>query len=237
MTVGGIMAGGIGKRLRDAGVSKPLLPVAGKPIVVHVLDQFRDAGISRIVAETRRSDCELIEVLIEYCAGRITLELVHAPDSLGTGTSLREILEVVNGEDCLISTVDTIAPAFAYKNLMDFTHRQSFEIAAVILATTFVHDEAPIWIQVADDGETVTDLGKMIAPTARCFGNVRWLSQITSNILLEYPRATPGRDMIMMRDILTRMPGMVKQLTINPIFDIDTIADAQAAEQWLDSLH
>ena len=39
---GGIIAAGIGSRLRADGyrVSKPMVPVAGRPLIKHALDRF-----------------------------------------------------------------------------------------------------------------------------------------------------------------------------------------------------
>ena len=41
---GGIIAAGEGSRLRADGyrVSKPMVPVAGRPLIDHALDRFRD---------------------------------------------------------------------------------------------------------------------------------------------------------------------------------------------------
>ncbi|MFQ5962414.1 MAG: NTP transferase domain-containing protein, partial [Candidatus Methylomirabilales bacterium] len=45
---GGIIAAGAGVRLRQAGwtMPKPLVPVAGMPLIEHVIRNFLAAGIS-----------------------------------------------------------------------------------------------------------------------------------------------------------------------------------------------
>jgi NDP-sugar pyrophosphorylase family protein len=48
---GGIIAAGAGVRLRQAGwtMPKPLVPVAGMPLIEHVIRNFLAAGISSLV--------------------------------------------------------------------------------------------------------------------------------------------------------------------------------------------
>ena len=54
VALGGIIAAGEGSRLRAGGWSgsKPLLPIAGQPLIAHSLERFRAAGIARIVMVT-----------------------------------------------------------------------------------------------------------------------------------------------------------------------------------------
>ena len=46
-----VMAAGLGKRMRPltATMPKPLVRVAGKPLIDHTLDRLADAGVSRAV--------------------------------------------------------------------------------------------------------------------------------------------------------------------------------------------
>ncbi|HZB70275.1 MAG TPA: sugar phosphate nucleotidyltransferase, partial [Sphingomicrobium sp.] len=46
-----VMAAGLGKRMRPLTASKPkpLIEVAGKPLLDHVLDRLRAAGVKKVV--------------------------------------------------------------------------------------------------------------------------------------------------------------------------------------------
>ena len=58
---GGIIAAGEGSRLRAGGwpMSKPMVPVAGRPLIDHALDRFRAAGIGHLAMHHRRVERRL----------------------------------------------------------------------------------------------------------------------------------------------------------------------------------
>ena len=47
-----VLAAGLGTRLRGISDSKPLTPVAGRPLIEHVVRRAADAGASRFVVVT-----------------------------------------------------------------------------------------------------------------------------------------------------------------------------------------
>ncbi|MGH9400244.1 MAG: NTP transferase domain-containing protein, partial [Thermoanaerobaculia bacterium] len=59
IAAGGVIAAGEGSRLKAIGVPKPLVPVAGLPLVAHVLENFAAAGIGRTAAifNAGQEDC------------------------------------------------------------------------------------------------------------------------------------------------------------------------------------
>lgn len=52
LTTAIILAAGMGTRLRDRAASKPLCPVAGKPLIDHALERLAAAGLTRAIVVT-----------------------------------------------------------------------------------------------------------------------------------------------------------------------------------------
>lgn len=235
MSIGGIMAGGQGQRLQRLGKRKPLVAVGGQSLVVHVVNQFVDAGITFVLVDIATPDDALIDVIERQFGDSIRFEILSGDTASGTAGSVRRILEAAAGEPCLLSTVDTVAPKGAYSELKEFSSSRE-NCALTILATTMIHDETPIWVSVGSNESVVTDFGKSAPPAPRCFGNVRWFSAEGSTAYLSIAREESTRDTEITRLVVQRFPGRVHQLTIDPIFDIDTPDDVALASRWLRSV-
>lgn len=105
-----ILAAGSGTRLRPLTLTtpKPLLPVGGRPLLDHVLDQLRAAGHEEVVVNASW----LAEQVVEWGRGRSGVTVVvEAPTALGTGGGLRnarrllaERFVVMNGD--VLSDID-----------------------------------------------------------------------------------------------------------------------------------
>lgn len=93
-----VMAAGLGKRMRPLTASrpKPLVPVAGKALLDHVLDRLRSAGIGRVVVNVHyladsleahlKRNARDLEIAVSDERGRLMETgggLVQARDMLG----------------------------------------------------------------------------------------------------------------------------------------------------------
>jgi bifunctional UDP-N-acetylglucosamine pyrophosphorylase/glucosamine-1-phosphate N-acetyltransferase len=85
-----ILAAGQGRRM-DPGCAKVLLPVGGRPMVLHVLDAARAAGASRVIAVI---GCEAEKVRAILPSG---VETVLQTDQLGTGHATRCARPLLDG--------------------------------------------------------------------------------------------------------------------------------------------
>lgn len=70
-----VMAAGLGKRMRPLTASqpKPMVRVAGKPLIDHTLDRLADAGVSRAVVNVHYMADALEAHLVERTAPQITI--------------------------------------------------------------------------------------------------------------------------------------------------------------------
>lgn len=105
-----VMAAGLGKRMRPltAVRPKPLVPVAGKPLIDHVFDRLRGAGIERVV------------VNVHYLADALEAHLQrHHPDMdivisderdmlLETGGGLVKALPLLGDDPVLVVNGDSL---------------------------------------------------------------------------------------------------------------------------------
>ena len=90
-----IMAGGTGRRLRPltADKPKPLLPVAGKPILQIIVEQLLDAGIDTVFILTHYKAEMIAEHFGEYTQNSSEVQLIREEAPLGTAGGLRIIAD------------------------------------------------------------------------------------------------------------------------------------------------
>lgn len=96
-----ILAGGYGKRLRPLTLEtpKPLLEVAGKPVIVWQLEWLRSAGIERVVVLAGYLKEKLVEALGSGQRFGVRLVYVVEEEPLGTGGALRNAAHLIERED------------------------------------------------------------------------------------------------------------------------------------------
>lgn len=111
-TVALVMAGGFGSRLgeRTRETPKPLLQVAGRPILDHVLSRLEDGGIRQIFISAHYL-ADQIETFANEWGGHSNLEVINEREKLGTAgavgllpADIRGFVIVMNGD--VVSGVD-----------------------------------------------------------------------------------------------------------------------------------
>lgn len=85
-----IMAGGLGSRLAPLtdNCPKPLLDLAGKPILTHIIEHLRNQGISRFVLSVNYLSDMIVDYYGDGSALDVTIEYVHETMRMGTGGAL-----------------------------------------------------------------------------------------------------------------------------------------------------
>lgn len=102
-----VLAAGLGKRLRPLTLStpKPLLPIAGKPIIAHVLEKLRSHGVSCVVVNTHYLADQLEDYLQTIPGLNITIS--HEPELLETGGGVLKALPHFKGRPFFAINADT----------------------------------------------------------------------------------------------------------------------------------
>ncbi|GLT08545.1 nucleotidyltransferase [Sulfitobacter porphyrae] len=101
-----LFAAGFGTRMKPLTDDrpKPLIEVAGKPLVDHALDLAQEADCTPIVANLHYR----AEQLEHHLAGTGVVTLVERPDILDTGGGLRNALGVLGGDTVVTMNTDAI---------------------------------------------------------------------------------------------------------------------------------
>lgn len=148
---GGIIAAGAGSRLRDAGwtIPKPMVPVAGVPLIEGVIRNFVAARITSLAVIVNERDRE--------CAGWVRARFPDLDLRLivkTTRSSLESFLEVARALGAVRALISTVDAWCAERDFVGFVEAaRRFPDDAVVLAVTpFVADERPLWVDLDGAG-------------------------------------------------------------------------------------
>jgi NDP-sugar pyrophosphorylase family protein len=148
---GGIIAAGEGSRLREGGFAmpKPMVPIAGVPLVELVIRNFRAAGVGplAIIMNEQERPC------VDWVRRRfpdLDVEFIVKT----TASSLESFGEVIRrhpGGRMLVSTVDAWCVPADFVRFVEAAARRSVD-ATVLAVTPLVADEKPLRVAMTADG-------------------------------------------------------------------------------------
>jgi len=152
-----LIAAGHGERLRESGIEvpKPLVPIAGRPLIDHVLGGVAAAGLSE-VACIFNEDFDAVEEHCRKVDHGLHLEIVRrtTPSSM---ESLFTLAPYVRDSRFLLLTVDAIFGPDVLPNFLAEAAR-SEGADGVLAVNSFIDDEKPLRVVLDDDGR-ITALG------------------------------------------------------------------------------
>ena len=103
-----VLVGGLGTRLRSvvSDLPKPLALVAGRPFIAHLLDQWAQAGLRRVILATGYLGEQVERAIGPQWSG---MEIVYSrePAPLGTGGALRLATSRLQGDAVHLANGDT----------------------------------------------------------------------------------------------------------------------------------
>ncbi|NWO09250.1 nucleotidyltransferase family protein [Chromohalobacter salexigens] len=127
-----ILAAGLGTRMRPLTdhCPKPLLPVAGKPLIVHHLERLAAAGITDIVINVSYRAKQIVEALGDGRRFGVSLTFSHEAAPLETAGGIRHALPLlgdapfllINGDvwcDVALETLPALRDDLAHLVLVD----------------------------------------------------------------------------------------------------------------------
>jgi len=227
---GGIIAAGAGSRLRTDGyrASKPMVRVAGRPLIEHTLDRFRAVCIRRLTVLINGESDDCRRWLAAH-GGDLDLDLIvrTTPSSYA---SFQLVADRLARAPAVITTIDGVMPSEDFRAYV--MAAASFPSGAVVLGVTdYVDDENPLWVTLDTADGRIRQLG----------GNSG--SHVTAGlyVLPAQRPATPSAGFVRLRDYLVWLVAEkhpVYGVVLPRVFDIDRARDIVAAEAAaLDSEH
>jgi dTDP-glucose pyrophosphorylase len=124
-----VMAGGFGTRLRPLteAVPKPMLPVAGKPLLEHIVEQLGSSGIRRVNLTTHYKPETISDHFGDGSRFGLEIGYMHEDEPLGTAGALR-LLEA--SDDPLLVMNGDILTRVDFRAMLDF-HREHRAVMTV----------------------------------------------------------------------------------------------------------
>ncbi|MEM7151670.1 MAG: HAD-IIIA family hydrolase [Myxococcota bacterium] len=136
--IGVIVAGGLGTRLGDAARArpKPMLPIGGVPLIARQIEQFRRAGIGRVVILAGHRS-EVIEVQARgWSDERCRVEVVVESQPLGSGGCL----SLVPGHGPRVVAFGDVVFEMDLRALVQAHRRHEARVTAVVHPNDHPHD-------------------------------------------------------------------------------------------------
>jgi dTDP-glucose pyrophosphorylase/CBS domain-containing protein len=161
---GVVMAGGLGTRLRPLteALPKPMLPIGGRPILEHIVEQFRAAGIRRVNFAINYKGKMIQDYFGDGSRFGISVGYTQEDQPLGTAGALRSLEDfnepilVINGD--ILSRMD-------FNAFFDFHKEHKAQMTVAVR----LHEVRVPYGLVETDGVAVT--GLVEKPVIRHFVN------------------------------------------------------------------
>ena len=221
---GGIIAAGQGSRLRRDGFNmpKPIVPVAGVPLIERVVANFAKVGIKRLWIIFNEDGRECAAFIRERFPALDICCIVK--NTRSSYESFWEVGRRLGPGLILMSTVDWICSELAFRQFVDRARRWS-GASAVLGVTPFVADERPLWVTLDPSGQ-VTAIGR---PSGEVVTAGLYLVSGTIFARAPQPSMLGG-----LRDFLTWLVARgdpVYGVVIDQVVDVDCSQDLRLAEK------
>lgn len=210
-----ILSGGLGTRLRPLTYTrpKPLLPIANRPMLAHLLDRMPDAVDRAILASGYKVD--QIRAWAEELDHRVDLVIVDEEDPLGTAGAVKNVEDEITGPFlCFNGDVISTAPLEA---MID---KRAQADATGAIALWEVDDPSHFGV-VDRDGDQITRFVEKPEPDQAPSNLINAGTYCFDDAILD--RIEPGRKVSLEREIF---PGILE--------DGETLLGVPFDGHWVD---
>ncbi len=128
-----ILAAGLGTRLRPLTdrLPKPLLPIAGQPLIYYTLSWLASAGIRRVMINLHYQGERIREALGDGSRFGVDVSYSDEPEILGTGGGLKRVERFFSDGPFLVVNADVLTTLDPRALIADHAARRSLATLAV----------------------------------------------------------------------------------------------------------
>ncbi len=224
-----VLAAGFGTRLRPLSAvrAKAALPVAGRPLIVRILEQLREAGIRRVVVNLHHRAESITRIVGEGAALGLEVRYSWEPEVLGSAGGPARALPLLAADRFFVVNGDTLS-TLAYDVLASAHLASRARVTMMVAPADLTRYNAVL----ADSTGAVNGFAPRgderpkseMAGTPYHFVGVQAMN---ASALAGVPATTPSESI---RHLFPRLivedPGSVRVLTTaGDFFDIGTPAD------------
>lgn len=122
-----LLCGGIGNRMRPFREDKFMLDVLGRPLLLHIVDMLRDAGIDSFIFVGNPGNVEELRSMVQGLDD-LSCRVVAQEDRSGMAGAVEAAGEYLDGEVLVVSSNDVVEPA-AYRKVVEVAETQTCDVA------------------------------------------------------------------------------------------------------------
>jgi len=226
---GGIFAAGEGSRLREAypGLIKPMVPVAGRPLIEWTVRLLMSAGIKDIVILLNSKGAPAREHLKRAVPEARFVFLMK--DTASSYESFRLVSQTIAGEadSFLLSTVDAFYEPSALRSFIEVAENGAAD--AVLGVTAEIEDEKPLWADLSSSGRIVA-LGEECRERKFATSGVYYM---TAGVAQDMPPASTYTALRQYLGSLVRGGAAVDGALMPHSVDVDDAKDIALAERFV----
>lgn len=147
-----MLVGGLGTRLRPLTyrIPKPLVPVMGKPLMMHVIDSLPPEVDELIIPMSYKRD--VMDAFIEGQDFPLEVKIADEPEPLGTGGAVKNIERMIKRDGTFLVLNGDIVASVDLSKFVEF-HKEKKSVASITLWE--VEDPTPFGVAQLDKSEKI----------------------------------------------------------------------------------